>query len=283
MAYLRASPLEHCRPSNSSLSSYDSGSGGGKLKPSFRGVPKCGSDPWSLKRRPCQRTTRRNSTDSLHPLIKYKRAHGSSIQNDEWVDSGFRGKPTFQVSSTNSPSIKTSSSCPKTCIKSSSSLKACMKSEGRKRNKTKRRVAFGKTSKLSHFDSSPADPSNWYDAADLERFRNYTVARAAIIRRSMEWASVGGEKTYNPALGLTSPRVLKEYLATPEEVVGIECLLRGQDAARSSLARFHKRTLLDGERGRDDAPESIAEELRNRSVIATRAARRRAEFVLDLN
>ena len=82
----------------------------------------------------------------------------------------------------------------------------------------------------------------------------------------MAWASASGERTYNLALGLTSPRVLREYLATPEDFVGIEHLLRGQGVARASLARFHWKAFLEGDLGRDDDPELLAEESRNRAV-----------------
>ena len=147
------------------------------------------------------------------------------------------------------------------------------KAEERKR----RHVAFNATSELVG-TSQMDDPNLWYNASDLALFASEAADRASRIDRTMRYIS-GSEPSYNASTGLTSsPRALKEYLSSPEEVVGLEHLLPAQRGARENLRSHHARSLLRAQRRTRD-PRSLAESLNGTSAMSSHMARERASYV----
>ena len=140
--------------------------------------------------------------------------------------------------------------------------------------------------------------TRWYSETDNELFLNDTKARASNVNRMMMYASKN-ESTYNSATGLTSSYVLKEYLASPQEIIGIEQLLYGQQGARENLKLHHRYALQSvvrhqrHEQGQDDNSDgndpsfAMAERLRERlqhtSNIACHMAQERATYVTLLD
>jgi hypothetical protein len=124
---------------------------------------------------------------------------------------------------------------------------------------------------------------SWYRAEDCRRFMRDAVERSEIINRAMAYAA-RNESTFNRGTGLTSPRVLGEYLSSPEEIVGIEQMITGQRAGRENL-RLHHRLALVGEvsrqrrEGRYD-PDLLAERLGNESIISAHMAQQRAMYII---
>ena len=74
---------------------------------------------------------------------------------------------------------------------------------------------------LEDFGDDDDTTRRWYSTSDNELFLNDAKAHAAIVNRMMMYSSKN-EPTYNSATGLTAPHALKEYLASPEEIIGIE-------------------------------------------------------------
>jgi len=162
-------------------------------------------------------------------------------------------------------------------------------------------VTFDMSKDTTHIQDYSGDDydttTRWYSETDNELFLNDTNARASNVNRMMIYASKN-ESTYNSATGLTSPYVLKEYLASPQEIIGIEQLLYGQKGARENLKLHHRYALKSvvqhqrQEQGQDDADDSdpffaMAERLRERlqhtSNIACHMAQERATYVTLLD
>ena len=78
----------------------------------------------------------------------------------------------------------------------------------------------------------------WYETSARDKFLNDIQARSKTTRRVMKYAAMN-ENSYKASIGLTSPQVLKECISCPQEIIGIEHLLDGQSAARSSLKHYH--------------------------------------------
>ena len=162
-------------------------------------------------------------------------------------------------------------------------------------------VTFDLSKDTTHIQDYSGDDydttTRWYSETDNELFLNDAKARASNVNRMMMYASKN-ESTYNSATGLTSPFVLKEYLASPQEIIGIEQLLYGQQGARENLKLHHRYALKSvvrhqrQEQGQDDADDSdpffaMAERLRERlqhtSNIACHMAQERATYVTLLD
>lgn len=164
-------------------------------------------------------------------------------------------------------------------------------------------VTFDKSKDTTHIQDYSGDDydttTRWYSETDNELFLNDTKARASNVNQMMMYASKN-ESTYNSATGLTSPYVLKEYLASPQEIIGIEQLLYGQQGARENLKLHHRYALKSvvrhcqrHEQGHDDNSDSndpsfaMAERLRERlqhtSNIACHMAQERATYVTLLD
>lgn len=148
-------------------------------------------------------------------------------------------------------------------------------------------VTFAETHKEILIDG-PSDDMNikWYSASDNDQFLNDSKARSTIVDRTMSYASLN-ESTYNSSTGLTAPSVLKEYLSSPEEIIGIEHLISGQKNARESLKGHHKSVLFkELRRQRQEGcadPLLLAERLRHTSNIASHMAQERATYTTLLD
>ena len=66
--------------------------------------------------------------------------------------------------------------------------------------------------------------ARWYQAEDGRVFLLDAESRSETANRMMAYAA-RNESTFNRSTGLTSPRVLGEYLSNPEEVIRIEHML----------------------------------------------------------
>mmetsp|Transcript_15479 Transcript_15479/g.32733 ORF Transcript_15479/g.32733 Transcript_15479/m.32733 type:complete len:98 (+) Transcript_15479:571-864(+) len=88
----------------------------------------------------------------------------------------------------------------------------------------------------------------------------------------------GTERTYKPSTGLTSPQVLKEYLSDPEEIIGIEHLLRGQKKARENLKAQAMKALEQIKHDKKDW-QLLADTLKRTSSISANMAHDRAKYI----
>eukprot|EP00571_Detonula_confervacea_P015492 CAMPEP_0172309060 /NCGR_PEP_ID=MMETSP1058-20130122/9466_1 /TAXON_ID=83371 /ORGANISM="Detonula confervacea, Strain CCMP 353" /LENGTH=211 /DNA_ID=CAMNT_0013021613 /DNA_START=399 /DNA_END=1034 /DNA_ORIENTATION=+ len=163
-------------------------------------------------------------------------------------------------------------------------IKSSIRYESRTHQKKKRHLSFSETQGFIVHPTSPSDDMNiaWYKESDHEQFLNNATARASIIDRMMGYAILN-ESTYNSSTGLTSPEVLKEYLSSPEEIIGIEHLLTVQKTARKNLRNHHTKALLEEQRrqrqeGHD--PLFLAERLRSWSTISAYLAKERALYIV---
>ena len=136
-------------------------------------------------------------------------------------------------------------------------------------------------------DDDDVDDANvatsWYLAEDCRRFMRDAVGRSETINRAMAYAA-RNESTFHRGTGLTSPRVLGEYLSSPEEVIGVERMMTGQRADRENLRMRHKLAFVEEisrqrREGRYD-PDMLAERLRNESSISAHMARERATYII---
>ena len=124
-------------------------------------------------------------------------------------------------------------------------------------------------------DDDANDTISWYRAEDCYRFMRDAVERSETINRTMTYAA-RNESTFDRGTGLMSPRVLKEYLSNPEEIIGIEQTITRQKADRENLRMHHKLALVremsrQRREGRDD-PDLLAERLRYESIISAHMA-----------
>jgi len=163
-------------------------------------------------------------------------------------------------------------------------IKSSIKFTYRTHTKKKRNLSFAETNGCVCHHTSSSDDMNtaWYNESDHNQFSNDATARARITNRMMEYATLN-ESTYNSSTGLTSPQVLKEYLSSPEEIIGIERLLTAQKTVRMSLKIHHAKALLKEQRrqkreGYD--PLLLAERLRSSSTIAAHLAKERASYIV---
>jgi len=153
-----------------------------------------------------------------------------------------------------------------------------------------RRVMFSETQKEISIDFSADINIKWYCASEYDRFKDDATARAAIIERTMKYAS-SNDNTYNSSTGLTAPHALKEYFSSPEEIIGIEHLLPSQQNARENLKRHHKMALVNElclirQKACDDPlllAERLSDRLRKSSDISVHMARTRATYITLLD
>ena len=166
------------------------------------------------------------------------------------------------------------------------SLKSAINERPSDLKRSARRVIFSQTQIEIYIDCFDDINIKWYSASECDRFKDDATARAAIIERTMKYAS-SHDNTYNSSTGLTAPSVLKEYLSNPEEIIGIEHLLSGQKTARESLKRHHKSTLVkelshQRQEGCSNPlllAEMLSVRLRNTSNIASHMAQERATYI----
>lgn len=152
--------------------------------------------------------------------------------------------------------------------------------------KKRLKISFAETQKHK-CHTSPSDDMTiaWYKESDIDQFLNDATARARITNRLMEYATLN-ESTYNSSTGLTAPKVLKEYLSCPEEIIGIEGFLSAQKAARKSLRDNHVKALMEEQQRQTHEgydPLLLAERLRNSSTIAAHLAKERALYIVLLD
>ena len=166
------------------------------------------------------------------------------------------------------------------------SLKSAINERPSDVKRSARRVTFYETQAVIYIDESDDTNMKWYSASDNDRFKNDATARAAIIVRTMQYVS-RIENTYNSFTGLTAPHVLKEYLLSPEEIIGIECLFPSQQSAREWLKKHHNNALVNELRlmrqmACDDPlllAERLSDRLRKSSDISVHMARERAKYI----
>mmetsp|Transcript_4405 Transcript_4405/g.9768 ORF Transcript_4405/g.9768 Transcript_4405/m.9768 type:complete len:363 (+) Transcript_4405:231-1319(+) len=148
----------------------------------------------------------------------------------------------------------------------------------------KRHVAFAKTQGIIN-TSNTNTKRVWFTTSENDQFLANALNHANKINHVMKYVA-SSETSYNPSTGLTSPRVLKEYLSSPEEIIGIEHLLSGQKIARENLKSHHKKALFEEQQDRDDEKEEgenlwqiLAESLRSTSTISEHMAQQRAKYI----
>lgn len=183
-----------------------------------------------------------------------------SNNNEEWIDSKIPTEPK----------------------KISSSLKRGIKQTGCK--KKIHPVAFASTPRLMGTSPSKGIDMDtlWYKASDHDRFLNDASIRASLTDRTMKHAARNGERTYNSSTGLTAPRVLNEYLANPEEIIGVEHLLTAQKTARENLRCHHTKALLREQQHQKQEGydlQLLAKRLRSTSAISSHMAQERASYI----
>ena len=170
------------------------------------------------------------------------------------------------------------------------SLKSAINERPSDVKRSARRVIFSQTQKKIYIDCSDDINIKWYSASEYDRFKDDATARAAIIERTMKYAS-SNDNTYNSSTGLTAPHVLKEYLSSAEEIIGIEHLLPSQHYARENLKKHHKIALVNElclmrQISCDDPlllAVRLSDRLRKSSDISVYMARTRATYITLLD
>ena len=156
-----------------------------------------------------------------------------------------------------------------------------------KKKKTKR-VAFitkGEIIGTTSYATIPIE-SIWYTSPTCDTFLTNSLTTARSVRRLMMYASTL-EPSYKSSTGLVSASSLSEFLSSPQEVLGIENHLSGQQSARVSLKSNHKRACLGEQRHLDlDGCtlhcDILASRLADYSNISAHMARERASYCLAL-
>ena len=156
------------------------------------------------------------------------------------------------------------------------------------KKKTKR-VAFIAAIELIGTTSYAALPigSVWYTSPTCDTFLENSLSSARVVRRLMKYASIV-ETSYNSSTGLVTATTLPTYLSNPQEVIGIESHLSGQQSARASLKSNHKRACLKDHHHLDlDGftlhQDKLAARLADYSNISAYMARERASYSLNLS
>ena len=170
------------------------------------------------------------------------------------------------------------------------SLKSAINERPSDVKRSARRVIFSQTQKKVYIDCFDDIHIKWYSASEYDRFKDDATARAAIIERTMKYAS-SNDNTYNSSTGLTAPHVLKEYLSSAEEIIGIEHLLPSQHYARENLKKHHKIALVNElclmrQISCDDPlllADRLSDRLRKLSDISVHMARTRATYITLLD
>jgi hypothetical protein len=170
------------------------------------------------------------------------------------------------------------------------SLKSAINERPSDVKRSGRRVIFSQTQKKNYIDCFDDTNIKWYSASEYDRFKDDATARAAIIERTMKYAS-SNDNTYNSSTGLTAPHVLKEYLSSAEEIIGIEHLLPSQHYARENLKKHHKIALVNElclirQISCDDPlllADRLSDRLRKSSDISVHMARTRATYITLLD
>lgn len=218
----------------------------------------------------------------------------SSTANEEWDLSSLKRSqvsplchfPASEISPLCDPRPE---SKPRPKTKDKPELKSAMKKTSAGPSESaaaaKRSVTFGER-RVSTYREAVPDAAKWYSNSEIEKFKADANAHATNVRRVMKYASMV-EDSYNSSIGLISPRVLSEYLSCPHEIIGIEHLLAGQDAARKSLAHHQAKNFLEVQRrlreeGEDCDPKVLAEVLGGKSRILGHMARERAAYVAQM-
>ena len=152
-----------------------------------------------------------------------------------------------------------------------------------KKKKKRHTVSFAKApGSIQLYDLISPSTSLWYERTDHRQFLENGIALARIIDRTMKYAKLN-ENTYNSSTGLTSPQVLKEYLSSPEEIIGMEHMLSNQGFTRLHLMRHHLRVLLEEQcrqrQEKNHDPDLLAKRLMDRSGISTNMAQARASYI----
>ena len=115
-------------------------------------------------------------------------------------------------------------------------------------------VRFSKSNHVFHYETKAPLYELTYSREEQHGATRDAVLHARIIRRFLKSAalsaSINNESSSiasDSTTGLPSPHTLQEHLPCPEEIVGIEHLLRGEKVARACLAlkRYHTRSLLE--------------------------------------
>ena len=112
--------------------------------------------------------------------------------------------------------------------------------------KKTKRVAFATEGELIGTTSYAALPieSVWYTSPTCNMFLENSLSMSRVVRRVMEYAATV-DTSYKSSTGLVSATALSEYLSSPQEVIGIENHLSGQQSARASLKSHHKCACLE--------------------------------------
>jgi len=146
--------------------------------------------------------------------------------------------------------------------------------------KSNKHVMFGKTSALvKDTRASINQDTKWYMASDDKQFSNDATIHARKINRAMNYVASSGESTYNSSTGLTTPQALKDYLSSPEEIIGIEHMLIGQKFPRENLKSHQIGVLLEEQKQGKRDWQVLAEKLRSVSEISAHMAHKRAQYI----
>jgi len=146
--------------------------------------------------------------------------------------------------------------------------------------KSNKHVMFGKTSALvKDTRASINQDTKWYMASDDKQFSKDATIDARKINRAMNYVASTGESTYNSSTGLTTPEALKDYLSSPEEIIGIEHMLIGQKFPRENLKSHQIGVLLEEQKQGKRDWQVLAEKLRSVSEISAYMAHKRAQYI----
>ena len=154
--------------------------------------------------------------------------------------------------------------------------------------KQTKRVAFATESELIGTTSYAALPieSVWYTSPTCNMFLENSLSMSRVVRRVMKYAATV-DTSYKSSTGLVSAAALPEYLSSPQEVIGIENHLAGQQSARDSLKSHHKCACLEEQRhldldGRPLYRDILAVRLADYSNISAYMAKERSSYSLAL-
>ena len=157
-----------------------------------------------------------------------------------------------------------------------------------KKAKKTKRVAFATEGEIIGTTSYAALPTEsvWYTSSKCNTFLENSLSMSHAVRRVMKYAATV-DTSYTSSTGLVSAAALSEYLSSPQEVIGIENHLAGQQSARDSLKSHHKCACLEEQRhldldGRTLYQDILAARLADYSNISTYMAKERSRYSLAL-